>query len=82
MITRIMAQGAPHISLDIHRTRLSPETQARIIHLLFVDELSVPVVAKRLGLGKTTIRRIRTAHCEKIDTRKGVAPDDTRERRR
>ena len=65
-----MAQAAPTISPDFHRTRLSPESQARIIHLLFVDELSVDIVARRFGLSRSTIRRIQSAHCDKIDARK------------
>jgi predicted DNA-binding protein (UPF0251 family) len=65
-----MAQEAPKVSLDIHRTRLSPESQARVIHLIFVNELNVDIVAQRMGVGKTTIRRILKAHYEKIDARK------------
>lgn len=55
---------------DFHRTKLSPDKEARAIHLLFVDQLSVDIVATRMGLGVSTIRRIRVAHCEKIDARK------------
>jgi transposase-like protein len=65
-----MAQDAPiTTSLDCHRSRLSPEGQARVIHLLFTEGLSVEIVAERFGVGSTTIRRIRSAYCEKIDAR-------------
>ncbi len=64
-----MAQAAPNLSFDIHRTLVSPESQAKIIHLLFVQELSVDTVARRFGVGRTTIRRIQTAYCEKMERR-------------
>lgn len=73
-----MAQLAPTASLDCHRTKLSLEGQARVIHLLFVEELSVGVVARRFGVGASTIRRIRTAHYNKIDARKATASGDGR----
>jgi len=62
----LMAPAAPNLSFDIHRTLVSPESQAKIIHLLFVQELSVDTVARRFGVGRTTIRRIQTAYHEKI----------------
>jgi transposase-like protein len=74
-----MAQIAPRaISLDVHRMKLSPESQARVIHLLFVNELSVDIVAQRMGVGKSTIRRIQMAHCEKVDARKHLDNGDRR----
>jgi transposase-like protein len=70
-----LATANPLAPLDCHRTRLSPESQARVVHLLFVDGLSVQIVARRFGVGLTTIRRIQMAHCEKIDSRKLRADD-------
>jgi len=67
-----MAQAAPHAQEfgDFHKTKLSPESQARIIHLLYVDELSVSIVAERMGVNRSTIRRIQIAHSLKTDARK------------
>jgi transposase-like protein len=67
-----MAQAAPKTTDfgDYHKTKLSPEGQARIIQLLFVQQLSVEVIAKRFGIGATTVRRIRASHCEMMDARK------------
>ena len=70
-----MAQAAPTPAIPESRNRLSPVEQARVIHLLFVEELSVDVVAIRFGVGATTIRRIRSAHFEKIDSRKAKNGD-------
>jgi transposase-like protein len=72
-----MAQAAPTLptgsgtAID-RRTKLSPGEQARVIHLLFIDELSVEIVARRFDVGSTTIRRIRTAYYETIDSRKAT----------
>ena len=65
-----MAQPAPIFSRYNSRVRLSPEGQARAIHLLFTEELSVGIVAQRMGVSEPTIYRIRTAHHLKIDKRK------------
>jgi transposase-like protein len=59
-----------------HR-RLSPEGHAKIIHLLLIEGLSVDIVARRFGVGSTTIRRIRAAHCEKIEKQR-LANDNGR----
>jgi len=64
-----MAQTAPLATFEYYRTRLSPERQAKIIHLLFVEELSIEVVANRFNVSGMTVRRVRMAHINKIDKR-------------
>ena len=70
-----MAHTAPVVpSLDCHRTRITPEAQARVIHLLFIQELSVDIVARRMGVARTTIRRIQSAYY--LKTEQGKNGDD------
>jgi transposase-like protein len=67
-----MGPIAPMPANSVERKRLSPEGHARVIHLLFVEHLSVDIVARRFGLGASTIRRIRTEYYRSIDCRKAA----------
>ncbi len=50
---------------DYHRTRLSEQNREKIIQLLRDEGLSVETVAKRFGVGGSTVRRVRAEYRER-----------------
>ena len=65
-----MVSALAPLDIPNSRMKLSPESQAKVIHLLFTDGLSVELVARRFNVGQSTIRRIRAAYVENSDQRK------------
>jgi hypothetical protein len=53
---------------DKPTTRLSPQSQARIIYLLFTEGLSTDTIARRFCVTPRHIRRIRAVYMARVRT--------------
>lgn len=55
---------------DTHRRKLTDHNEKRVVHLLFVEGLSIETVARRFGVALSTIRRVKWRARPRVPVRK------------